>query len=46
MGWINTNTGAAGYTKTLEGWIELTNDSSVSMTHLNLSGLKAEDSAV
>nr|ACI69046.1 Ig heavy chain V-I region HG3 precursor [Salmo salar] len=46
MGWINTNTGAAGYAKTLEGRIELTKDSSVSMTHLKLSGLKAEDSAV
>uniref|UniRef100_A0AAZ3NX89 Ig-like domain-containing protein n=1 Tax=Oncorhynchus tshawytscha TaxID=74940 RepID=A0AAZ3NX89_ONCTS len=46
MGWINTNTGAAGYTKSLEGRIELTKDSSVSMTHLKLSGLKSEDSAV
>ncbi|KAK6312129.1 hypothetical protein J4Q44_G00177930 [Coregonus suidteri] len=46
MGWINTNTGGAGYAKTLEGQIELTKDSSVSMTHVKLSGLKAEDSAV
>uniref|UniRef100_A0AAZ3RWT4 Immunoglobulin V-set domain-containing protein n=1 Tax=Oncorhynchus tshawytscha TaxID=74940 RepID=A0AAZ3RWT4_ONCTS len=46
MGWINTNTGAAGYTKSLEGRIELIKDNSVSMTRLKLSGLKSEDSAV
>uniref|UniRef100_A0A8C7JEX9 Ig-like domain-containing protein n=1 Tax=Oncorhynchus kisutch TaxID=8019 RepID=A0A8C7JEX9_ONCKI len=48
IGWINTNTGAAGYAKTLEGRIELTKDNSVSMTSLKLSGLnlKSEDSAV
>uniref|UniRef100_A0AAY5K6Y9 Immunoglobulin V-set domain-containing protein n=1 Tax=Esox lucius TaxID=8010 RepID=A0AAY5K6Y9_ESOLU len=46
MGWINTNTGAAGYAKSLEGRVELTKEDSVSMTHLKLSGLKAEDSAV
>ncbi|KAL0993219.1 hypothetical protein UPYG_G00104830 [Umbra pygmaea] len=46
MGWINTNTGESGYAKSLEGRIVLTKDSSQSMTHLKLSGLKAEDSAV
>ncbi|KAI4897113.1 hypothetical protein NFI96_024133 [Prochilodus magdalenae] len=46
IGRIFTNTGDTAYANGLEGRIEITKDNSKGMSHLKLSGLTAEDTAV
>uniref|UniRef100_A0A8C7NJA3 Ig-like domain-containing protein n=1 Tax=Oncorhynchus mykiss TaxID=8022 RepID=A0A8C7NJA3_ONCMY len=46
IGIIWSDASGTVYTKSVEGWIEVTRDNSNSMVYLKLSGLRAEDSAV
>uniref|UniRef100_A0A3P8ZAM3 Ig-like domain-containing protein n=1 Tax=Esox lucius TaxID=8010 RepID=A0A3P8ZAM3_ESOLU len=46
IGAIWSDASGTAYAKSVEGRIEVTKDNSNSMTHLRLSGLRTEDSAV